>query len=34
VAVGAVYWGVDIIANWGVMGVGIYILGIMAVAIG
>jgi len=34
VAVGAVYWGIDVTASWGVIGVGIYILGVVAVAIG
>jgi hypothetical protein len=34
VAVSAVYWGIDAIASWGVIGVGIYILGVIAIAIG
>ena len=33
-AVGAVCWGIDVIAGWGVIGVGIYVLGVVAVAIG
>jgi len=34
VVVSAVYWGIDATASWGVVGVGIYVLGIVAVAIG
>jgi hypothetical protein len=34
VAVSAVYWGIDVIAGWGVIGVGIYILGVIVIAIG
>jgi len=34
VAVGAVCWGINIIASWGVVGVGIYIPGVIAIAIG
>jgi hypothetical protein len=34
VAVGAVCWGIDVIASWDVVGVGIYVLGVIAIAIG
>jgi len=34
VAVSAAYWGIDITASWGIIGVGIYILSIIAIAIG
>jgi len=34
VAVGAVCWGIDATASWGVVGVGICVLGVVAVAIG
>jgi len=35
VAVGVVYWGIDVTAGWGVIGVGIYVLGgVIAIAIG
>jgi len=34
VAVGAVCWGIDAIASWGVVGVGICVLGVIAIAIG
>ena len=33
-AVGTVYWGIDATASWGIIGVGICVLGIIAVAIG
>ena len=33
-AVSAVYWGIDIIASWGIIGVGICVLGVIAIAIG
>jgi len=34
VAVGAVCWSIDTTAGWGVIGVGIYVPGVVAVAIG
>jgi len=34
VAVSVVCWGIDAIASWGVIGVGIYVPGIVAIAIG
>jgi len=34
VAVSAVCWGIDATAGWGVIGVGICVLGVVAIAIG